>query len=71
MSGPGHPPLPLTTAQRGIWLGERLAGAGRFHVGVSLDIAGPLDPGLIETAFAAAVAESAPLRARFTVADGG
>ncbi|MFJ4499540.1 amino acid adenylation domain-containing protein [Streptomyces sp. NPDC088864] len=71
MSGPGHPPLPLTTAQRGIWLGERLAGAGRFHVGVSLDIAGPLDPGLVETAFAAAVAESAPLRARFTVADGG
>ncbi|MER5965976.1 amino acid adenylation domain-containing protein [Streptomyces sp. NPDC002057] len=71
MTGPGRPSLPLTTAQRGIWLGDRLAGPGRYHVGVSLDIAGPVDPGLFETAFAAAVAETAPLRARFTVADDG
>ncbi|WP_051716312.1 non-ribosomal peptide synthetase [Streptomyces bikiniensis] len=71
MSGPDHPPVPLTTAQRGIWLGEQLAEPGRYHVGVALDIAGPVDPGLLETAFAAAVTETAPLRARFTVTDGG
>ncbi|EHM23983.1 putative non-ribosomal peptide synthetase [Streptomyces sp. W007] len=71
MSGPDHPPLPLTTAQRGIWLGEQLAEPGRYHVGVALDIAGPIDPALIETAFATAVAETAPLRARFAVADSG
>ncbi|SCE55417.1 condensation domain-containing protein, partial [Streptomyces sp. OspMP-M43] len=71
MSDPDHPPLPLSTAQRGIWLGEQLAEPGRYHVGVALDIAGPVDPGLLETAFAAAVAETAPLRARFTITDSG
>ncbi|MEU3554353.1 non-ribosomal peptide synthetase [Streptomyces fragilis] len=71
MTGHENAPLPLTTAQRGIWLGDRLATPGRYHVGLSLDITGPLDPGLFEAAFAAAVAETAPLRARFTVTDDG
>ncbi|WP_187280099.1 non-ribosomal peptide synthetase [Streptomyces sp. IB2014 016-6] len=64
-------PVPLTSAQRGIWLGDRLAGPGRYHVGLSMDIMGPLDPDLFERAFGAAVAETAPLRARFTVDDDG
>ncbi|MFD3919674.1 amino acid adenylation domain-containing protein [Streptomyces sp. NPDC058595] len=64
-------PVPLTSAQRGIWLGDRLAGPGRYHVAFSMDIGGPLDPDLFEAAFGAAVAETAPLRARFTVGDDG
>ncbi|MEU0953640.1 amino acid adenylation domain-containing protein [Streptomyces niveus] len=72
MTQPGTSgPVPLTSAQRGIWLGDRLAGPGRYHVGLSMDIMGPLDPDLFEAAFGAAVAETAPLRARFTVDDHG
>ncbi|MFD5895328.1 amino acid adenylation domain-containing protein [Streptomyces sp. NPDC060366] len=64
-------PVPLTSAQRGIWLGDRLAGPGRYHVGLSMDIMGPLEPDLFEAAFEVAVTETAPLRARFTVDDDG
>ncbi|MFD9871552.1 hypothetical protein ACFWWX_30660, partial [Streptomyces niveus] len=65
MTQPGTSgPVPLTSAQRGIWLGDRLAGPGRYHVGLSMDIKGPLDPDLFEAAFGAVVAETAPLRAR-------
>ncbi|MFP8964466.1 condensation domain-containing protein, partial [Streptomyces nanhaiensis] len=60
-------PVPLTTAQRGIWTGARLADPARYHVGLYVEIAGPLEPSLFEAAFAAALAETAPLRARFTV----
>nr|WP_238420470.1 non-ribosomal peptide synthetase [Streptomyces taklimakanensis] len=61
----------MTAAQRGIWVGARLGDPARYHVGVAVEMAGPLDPALFEAAFATAVAETAPLRARFVVDDTG
>ncbi|RII13774.1 Dimodular nonribosomal peptide synthase [Streptomyces sp. YIM 130001] len=63
--------LPLTTAQYGIWLGQQLAPPARYHVAGGFEIAGDLEPALFEAAFAAVVAESEPLRARFSATASG
>ncbi|SPE64107.1 Dimodular nonribosomal peptide synthase [Streptomyces netropsis] len=69
---PGTPAgLPLSTAQHGVWLGQKLTpGSARYHVAAGFEVSGDLDEGLFETAFRIAVDEAEPLRARFTAPDG-
>lgn len=63
--------LPLSTAQHGVWLGQKLTPASaRYHVAAGFEVSGDLGEGLFETAFRIAVDEAEPLRARFTEPDG-
>ncbi|MFE4369085.1 amino acid adenylation domain-containing protein [Streptomyces sp. NPDC056835] len=62
--------VPLSTAQYGVWLGQRFAPPARYHVAAGFEVSGDLDPGLFETAFQLTVAESEPLRARFPAGEG-
>ncbi|MDL5206029.1 non-ribosomal peptide synthetase [Streptomyces sp. ALI-76-A] len=68
----GNPPgsVPLTTAQQGIWFGQKLAASARYHVAAGFEVAGNLDEVLFERAFRAVLAEAEPLRVRFTEAEG-
>ncbi|MGZ4511725.1 MAG: condensation domain-containing protein, partial [Mycobacterium sp.] len=63
--------LPLTRAQLDIWLAQE---TGRFtakwQLGVLLQIAGPIDPGLFEAAIRQVVREAEPMRAAFFQVDG-
>ncbi|HEY1011955.1 MAG TPA: condensation domain-containing protein, partial [Herpetosiphonaceae bacterium] len=58
--------LPLTAAQRGIWLGQQLDPASPiYNTGECLELAGPLDDAAFEGALRQAVAEAEALRVRF------
>ncbi|MFF4468305.1 amino acid adenylation domain-containing protein [Streptomyces sp. NPDC001599] len=67
----GHPSIPLTTMQQGIWWGQQLAPPGRYQLASAFEIAGDLDPDLYERAFRFAVAETEPFRSRFSVTASG
>nr|QEO74067.1 condensation domain-containing protein [uncultured bacterium] len=57
--------LPLTTAQLGIWLGQRLDQASpAYNVGGYVEIHGRIDPDLLEHACRAAMLEAETLRIR-------
>ncbi|OLF14222.1 hypothetical protein BLA60_03535 [Actinophytocola xinjiangensis] len=57
--------LPLTTAQQGIWLGQRLdPDSPAYNVGGYVDLRGVLDPGLLATACAVVSGEAETLRVR-------
>ena len=63
--------LPLTRAQLDIWLAEETGRFGaKWQLGVLLRIAGPIDPGLFESAIRRVVGEAEPLRAAFFQLDG-
>ena len=63
--------LPLTRAQLDIWLAEETGRFGaKWQLGVLLRIAGPIDPGLFESAIRQVVREAEPLRAAFFQLDG-
>ncbi|MFC4493028.1 amino acid adenylation domain-containing protein [Streptomyces ovatisporus] len=65
-------PFALSTAQSGMWLGQALAPrSSRYHVGISVEVSGRLDPETFRTAFRQVAAESEALRAEFTVGDDG
>ncbi|WP_411816378.1 amino acid adenylation domain-containing protein [Hyphococcus sp. DH-69] len=43
------PPLPLSIAQRGIWIGEKIARMGSiFNIAEAIEVHGPIDPDLFE-----------------------
>src|SRR5271155_5890101 len=64
-------PLPLTRGQLDIWLAEETGRFGaRWQLGVYVRIAGPIDPGLFESAIRQVVGEAEPLRAAFFEVDG-
>ncbi|WP_052707349.1 non-ribosomal peptide synthetase [Streptomyces rubellomurinus] len=59
--------LPLTSAQAGIWFAQQLDPANTiYNTGEFLEIHGPVDPELFETALRRTVAEAETLRARFS-----
>ncbi|HEV7627785.1 MAG TPA: amino acid adenylation domain-containing protein, partial [Streptomyces sp.] len=67
-----HGPYALSTAQSGMWLGQALAPhSSRYHVGISVEVSGSLDPETFGVAFRHVTAEAEALRARFTVGDDG
>ncbi|QKW53633.1 non-ribosomal peptide synthetase [Streptomyces buecherae] len=58
--------LPVSAAQREIWLAQQLFPESPFYrVGEYVEIDGPVDPVAFEAALRQAVAEAEPLRARF------
>ncbi len=63
--------LPLTAAQREIWLALQIAqGDLSYYVGQFLEIEGPIDPGKFVAAVRQAVAETEALHVRFVEDDG-
>ena len=63
--------LPLTRAQLDIWLAQETGRFGaEWQLGELLRIAGPIDPGLLESAIRQVVCEAEPLRAAFFEVDG-
>ncbi|HKV10659.1 MAG TPA: amino acid adenylation domain-containing protein [Thermoanaerobaculia bacterium] len=68
--GPGEG-LPVSYAQRGIWLDERLhPGTARFHVPVALTLDGPLNPAALAASLAEIVRRHETLRTAFRSVDG-
>lgn len=64
-------PVPLTGTQQGIWLAERMdPGRSGYHDVTAVRVNGPLDPGRLRAAFAAAQAGHEALRCRL-VDEGG
>ncbi|GAA3093427.1 non-ribosomal peptide synthetase [Streptosporangium carneum] len=71
MSRPPVGRLPLSSAQLGVWVAQRLDPASpRYNCGAYLKIDGPVDVGLLRAAVLRAVAETEALRVRFAE-DGG
>ncbi|SCK17542.1 non-ribosomal peptide synthase domain TIGR01720/amino acid adenylation domain-containing protein [Streptomyces sp. WMMB 714] len=65
-------PFALSTAQSGMWLGQALAPrSSRYHVGISVEVSGRLDPETFRAAFRQVAAEAEALRAEFTVGGDG
>ena len=63
--------LPLTRGQLDIWLAEETGRFGaKWQLGVLVRIAGPIDPGLFESAIGQVVREAEPLRAAFFQVNG-
>ncbi|MFD8161400.1 condensation domain-containing protein, partial [Streptomyces malaysiensis] len=63
--------LPLTAAQSGIWLAQRLQPANPlFNIAEYIDIHGEIDPALFENALRRTVAEADTLRIRLLEEDG-
>src|ERR1700733_15379915 len=63
--------LPLSFAQEGIWLLERLgAGGATYHIPAAVRLRGPLDPGALERTFTAIVRRHEALRTTFGEQDG-
>ncbi|MGQ0841973.1 amino acid adenylation domain-containing protein [Actinokineospora sp.] len=64
--------LPVSSAQRRLWLLDRLdaASAGAYVIGTAVKLTGPLDVPALRAAFDAVVARHEPLRTAFTVRDG-
>ncbi|MEU8972749.1 condensation domain-containing protein [Streptomyces monashensis] len=61
-----HDRVPLSRAQRRMWLMERLGGAGAsYHVPFATRVRGPFDPAVFETALTALVARHGILRTRY------
>ncbi|MET8542592.1 amino acid adenylation domain-containing protein [Kitasatospora sp. NPDC004799] len=59
--------LPLSSAQSGIWFAHHLRpGSPAYNTGEYVDIPGPIDPELFETAVRQVVAETESLRVRLT-----
>ncbi|MFR9755699.1 amino acid adenylation domain-containing protein [Streptomyces sp. TR06-5] len=59
--------LPLTPAQSGIWFAQRIdSSLTIYNIAEYLDIAGPVDSDLFETALRRVVGETDALRVRFT-----
>ncbi|MGW1998235.1 AMP-binding protein, partial [Embleya sp. NPDC001921] len=72
-AGPSADVLPVTAAQREIWLAEQRspeAGAA-LRMGEYLEIDGPIDPGMFEAALRIVVAETDALRVRVVPGEGG
>ncbi|MEV6361474.1 amino acid adenylation domain-containing protein [Nocardia asteroides] len=70
----GHPGLPLTGAQLGIWNAQRLdPDSLSYMVGEVLEISGadPIDVALLDTAIRHTIAETDTMRLRFTEAADG
>ncbi|MFJ6050536.1 condensation domain-containing protein [Streptomyces sp. NPDC092307] len=63
--------VPLSRAQRRMWLMERLGGAGdSYHVPFATRVRGPFDVAALATALTRLVARHAILRTRYTERDG-
>ncbi|MBX4177656.1 condensation domain-containing protein, partial [Streptomyces geysiriensis] len=64
--------LPLSGAQEGLWYAGRLApDSAAYHTAEAVEIHGPLDTGLFETALRRTVAEADTFALRFTDTDDG
>ncbi|MFJ6135517.1 amino acid adenylation domain-containing protein [Kitasatospora sp. NPDC092286] len=72
MSGHEDAGHPLSGAQRGIWFAQRIdPGSAAFNTGESVEIHGPVDPRLFETALRYTVAEAQTFQLRLAeTADG-
>ncbi|QFR02145.1 amino acid adenylation domain-containing protein [Streptomyces phaeolivaceus] len=65
-TSPTRPGLPLTAAQHGVWVAQRLAPDSPLYTcGIYYDVPGPVDRALLARAVERAVAETEALRVRF------
>ncbi|MFJ9691436.1 amino acid adenylation domain-containing protein [Kitasatospora sp. NPDC101183] len=63
--------LPLTPAQTGVWFAQQMNPRNTvFNLGEYLDISGPVDGDVLETALRLVVGEAQTLRVRFAQVDG-
>jgi NRPS condensation-like uncharacterized protein len=70
--GSPSPRLPLSTAQQGVWVAQRLDPQNpRYNCGGYLEIQGELDVAVLAEAVRRAVAETEALRVRFVEAEDG
>ena len=67
-----HPPgLPLTTAQRGLWVGQKLASVeATLNIAEAVEIHGPIDPALFQRALRQYAQEAEATRSRIVEYDG-
>ncbi|WP_262311900.1 MULTISPECIES: amino acid adenylation domain-containing protein [Acidiphilium] len=64
--------LPLTVAQRGLWIGEKIAPRGSiFNIAESIEIPGAIDPDLFLAALRAVAAETDTIRVRIAETGNG
>ncbi|MGH9379699.1 MAG: condensation domain-containing protein, partial [Thermoanaerobaculia bacterium] len=71
MNEPRTVSMPLTTAQRGLWVTQKLAGAdATLNIAEAVEIAGPIEPEPFLRALRQVVREIEPLRARVVEEDG-
>lgn len=71
MNEPRTASLPLTTAQRGLWVTQKLAGAdATLNIAEAVEISGPIEPEPFLRALRQVVREIEPLRARVFEEDG-
>lgn len=63
--------LPLTTAQRGLWVGQKIATTdATMNIAEAIEIFGPIDPQLFRRALEQVVGEAQTLRVRIIEQDG-
>ncbi|HEX4721334.1 MAG TPA: amino acid adenylation domain-containing protein, partial [Pseudonocardiaceae bacterium] len=69
-SVPTDRPLPLSAAQRRLWLLDDLTGGTEYNTGIGLRLTGPVDVDALRTALAALTERHAALRTTFHTVDG-
>jgi len=66
-----HASLPLTTAQRGLWVGQKMVAAGAtMNIAEAVEICGRIDPALFQQALRQLACETETLRVRIVEQDG-
>jgi len=71
MNEPNLASLPLTTAQRGLWVGQKIAAAdATLNIAEAIEIFGPIDPEQFQRALRQVVCEAETLRVRIVEQEG-
>jgi enterobactin synthetase component F len=65
----GNSPLPLTTAQRGLWFSQKIAPGAIMNIAEAIEICGPISPEIFQQALHQVVAEAEQLRVRIVEQD--
>ncbi|HZD45927.1 MAG TPA: condensation domain-containing protein, partial [Acidobacteriaceae bacterium] len=58
----GHDSFPLTVAQRGIWMTQKITPGANLNIAEAVEICGPIQPGIFRRALHQVVAEAEQLR---------
>src|SRR5882762_2607963 len=62
-------PLPLTTAQRGLWFSQKITPGAIMNIAEAVEICGPIRPDIFQQALHQVVAEAEQLRVRVVEQD--
>jgi enterobactin synthetase component F len=58
----GHDSFPLTVAQRGLWMTQKITPGANLNIAEAVEICGPIEPGIFRRALHQVVAEAEQLR---------